>query len=599
MNTWLLAAMLIAPVWTASVAMAQSTCVVDTTLDTDAGTPPAAGSLRFCMVSVRSGDTVAFDSTVFAVANADADTVINVLGELPALDQGNVTIDASERRVTVNGSGAGSSAGLVIASDGNRIMGLSLTDFAGDGIRIDSGMANVIGGPRSTGAGSGPNGQGLRLSGNGSFGLEITGAASSSNVIKGCWIGVDASGSAPQPNLAGVIIQGGSHGNTIGGVTAGEANMIGGNTLDGITVADTGSDDNMIIGNVVGGAAEEDGLGGRSSVGNGSAGIFLSRGTNNTQVGGDTPGSANFIGFNGSNGVEIRTTTSKSNSVRGNKISKNKKGGIALFDGSNNGIVAPTITKVQDLGPSSSGMGTTLRIDGVSPQDGGIELFTDPENQGATILGRKVVTAGAWTADLDVSDILDLSATLTDALGDTSRFGVFGLTADDTDGDGVSDVIEGLAGTDPADPLATPDFAGAITPSKTFIKLNFAIPDNDSIKLKTNVIVPPGFSPDGSTLGVYVAGYAEKFTLDSNGKSSSATSSVALKSSASKGLLVTFVIKGAALQATLATSGLTDKTTATGERWVLPIAITTGSSVSFATVSVQYKAKKGKTGIAR
>ena len=70
--------------------------------------------------------------------------MINLLSELPALDDGSVTIDAQDRRVTVNGSGAGSSSGLVITSSSNKVMGLALVGFSKSGVSISGGAQSIL-----------------------------------------------------------------------------------------------------------------------------------------------------------------------------------------------------------------------------------------------------------------------------------------------------------------------------------------------------------------------------------------------------------------------------------------------------------------------
>ncbi len=600
-NIWLHSFILGASFWTTSAAIAgpsSTTCIVDNTLDTNASLPPVTGSLRDCMTRARSGDTITFDSNIFDLTNSDAATTIGVQGQLPALDDGNVTIDASDRRVTINGSAAGNSVGLDITSSNNQVVGLTIVGFSSSGIRITDAASNIIGGPRSTGIG--PNGQGMRISACGSFGIEISGSGSTGNVVKGCWIGLDASGETPMPNLAGVIVQSGAHANTIGSVIGAEANVISGNTFEGITISDTATDDNVVIGNVIGttGAIDAPIPGRTSTSGNGSAGVFLSRGTQGSTVGGSDPGAANVIAFNGGNGVEVRAPGSRRNSVTGNRIGRNVRGGIALFDGSNDAIRPPDILSVQELGVGSTGSGVSLRFTGTTPLGGSIEVFNDPADQGATFLGRKDVLSGAWTTDVDGTSGQNLSATLTDDLGNTSRFGVFGLTSVDTDDDGVSDVIEALAETDPADSTDTPTLLHeALSVSKMSIKLNFKSSGRDSLKFAVGLTLPPGFTADSSRLGVYVAGHSDHLNLDSDGHGSSANSKVLFKTSSMTGPVVKYGIKLAPLNGGLETSGISEKTTTgDGERWVLPVAVTLGSSVAYGTVTVTYKATQGKSG---
>jgi hypothetical protein len=573
------------------------TCTVTTTADSAMGLPAVPDSLRDCLERVVPGDTITFDPVVFDLVNSEASTTIDVTHELPAMDDGNVTIDASNRRVTVNGSGANSASGLVIASSDNEVMGLTLVAFENSGIVVQSGSGNTLGGPRSLGGG--PNGQGLRISSCGSFGIELTGSGTTANVVKGCWIGLDASGGEPLPNLVGLGVHDGSSTNTIGSPVADEANIISGNAFEGVTVSGIGTDDNVIIGNVIGAGATVDSAGDRTALGNGSSGVFLSRGTKSTRVGGEDTGESNHVAFNGGNGVEVRATSSRRNSARTNSVYRNKKGGIALFDGSNDGIQAPKITSVQVLGPSSLGTGLTLRIAGES-LPGIVDLFSDSGGQGKTYRANHLNTGGAWAMDVDASVPLTATATLTDALGNTSRFGVFGLaTDDDSDADGVSDVIEDLAGTDPDDLLDAPALAGPLNVTKMSIKLSFASSGKDSIKMSSSVVLPADFSPEGTPVGVYVAGHSESLVLDADGKASTDNSSVSLKTSISSGPTLSYRVARASLQAAVDAAGLGGTTTIGEEQWVLPVVVTLGDSVSFGAVSVQYKATQGKSGKAK
>ena len=69
--------------------------------------------------------------------------------------QGQITIDASQAGVILDGSGtAPDTGGLVIASDGNIVSGLQILYFPGDGISIrDGAKQNRIGGDRFQGSG--------------------------------------------------------------------------------------------------------------------------------------------------------------------------------------------------------------------------------------------------------------------------------------------------------------------------------------------------------------------------------------------------------------------------------------------------------------
>ena len=667
----------------------------------DSGT----GSLRFCMSNVRSGDTIIFDPTVFALVNSSAATVINVLSQLPTMDKGNVTIDASNCRVTVNGSAAGSAFGLLIASNINKVMGLSIVGFTNDGIAISGGTSNQIGGSRALpGTGAGPNGQGLRISGNGAFGIEIN-AAGSANIIKGCWIGLDASGAAPEPNLAGILMQAGASNNVIGSIVTDEANFISGNLFEGITVSDVGTNNNVVMGNVVGASAitvasaslgrdasDFTSLSGRSAVANGSAGVFLSKGTNSTQVGGDTAGQGNGIGNNGGNGIEVRAALSRKNSSKGNKISKNKHGGITLFDGSNDGIQPPHLDIVsQSVATRAVSTVTTgVHIAGHASSDGTVEIFTDPDTQGGTLWGRTPCVNGQFQTDVQVNPSENITATLTDTNGNTSPFSVFGpaptvgapvitssltslamigtpfslqLTASgtqpvtfgasqlpagltlsgdtitgtptaggtfmihitatnsagtdsktlilivntsftlDSDGDGVPDWLEVLAGTDPNNPLSFPATQDPLSVDKISFKLGAGTAP-DSLSAQMRVTLPAGLVATGTMVSVQVGNVIRPgFMLDGKGHASKGTTSVMVRP-ATKGsstMVIVFTIKNDKLKTDLALDGFTDVSTGfKGSKLSLPVGVAVTSKgtpyVSSNTVNILYKAKKGKGG---
>jgi hypothetical protein len=216
------------------------------------------GSWRCAVGGVGEGDTIAFDATVFDMTNSDAATVINVLSPMPPVNKDKITIDAQDRRVTINGSAAGTSNGLTLLSLNNKIMGLTIVGFTGSGIAITSNgnmaggsSGNVIGGSRLVG--KGPNGQGLRISNNGAYGIQISPGVN--NIVKGCWLGLSASGKEMQGNLAGILIDQGAKNNTIGGAADGERNTISGNSYEGITVSGDGTDGNILVGNIIGAAA--------------------------------------------------------------------------------------------------------------------------------------------------------------------------------------------------------------------------------------------------------------------------------------------------------------------------------------------------------
>ena len=175
----------------------------------------------------------------------------------------------------------------------------------------------------------------------------------------------------------------------------------------------------MIVGNVVGAAAvatlssarslgvstRDDVMGGRSAVANGSSGVFISRGTNSTQAGGSNSGEGNTIANNGGNGVEVRTLTSKKNSIKA-AIPSAAISAAAL----RSSTAAPraaswrsTISSVLNMGLGGRSSGTrstttTVQIAGTAASSGTVEVFNDTGSQGETLVGRTTVGANqSWT----------------------------------------------------------------------------------------------------------------------------------------------------------------------------------------------------------
>ena len=88
------------------------------------------GTLRQAMEEAQSGDTITFDPVVFP---PDAPVTIFIASELPHIRQGNLTIDASNAGVILDGRDAAGDwlAGLqIVESDANIIQGLQISNFS-------------------------------------------------------------------------------------------------------------------------------------------------------------------------------------------------------------------------------------------------------------------------------------------------------------------------------------------------------------------------------------------------------------------------------------------------------------------------------------
>jgi parallel beta-helix repeat protein len=202
-----------------------------------------AGSLRQCLASAAAGDTIVFNPSAFPPASPA--TIHVTSGQLPDLDDGNVTIDASSAGVIVDGSAfSGGEDGLGITSDGNTVKGLQILHFPGDAIEITGG-GNTIGGATA--------GSRNVLSGNGQNGIHIHGAGAVSNTVKGNFIGADASGLHALANgQDGVSLSDSASYNLIGGPAAGDRNLIFANGHSGVNIYTGGTQHNTVQGNWIG-----------------------------------------------------------------------------------------------------------------------------------------------------------------------------------------------------------------------------------------------------------------------------------------------------------------------------------------------------------
>jgi hypothetical protein len=206
------------------IALPQGSSIVVT--NTSDGGP---GSLRQALLDAQDGNTITFDPAVFP---PDAPATIHVdSGELPHIHVSNLTLDASNAGVILDGSQIPDEwvAGLqIVSSEGNKIMGFQISHFPGPGIAISGeSKHNVIGGDR--GVGAGPYGQGNLLSNN-MIGVDLSTEGTTLNTVTGNLIGTDAEGTEGLGNERDEIsITEGTHDNTID-----PSNIIANNGVYGI-----------------------------------------------------------------------------------------------------------------------------------------------------------------------------------------------------------------------------------------------------------------------------------------------------------------------------------------------------------------------------
>ena len=241
------------------------------------------------------------------------------------------------------GVGGGFSLGLNLTAGGSTVQGLIVNGWA-TGIHTNGLFGgNVIRGnflgTDATGAVAKPNGIAISISAPDD--LVGGGSVADRNLVSGNTAGTfsgaiqfglgPGAGGAVQGNLVGTDATGmlaipnadGIYSNgpvTIGGSVSGTGNVISGNSLDGLFIQAAV----VIQGNRIGTTAD-----GTGALGNGLNGINIHE-SNDATVGGIAPGEANVIAYNGGHGV---LTTGVNTWIRGNSIHDNGLLGIDLYTG--------------------------------------------------------------------------------------------------------------------------------------------------------------------------------------------------------------------------------------------------------------------------
>jgi gliding motility-associated-like protein len=290
------------------------------------------------------------------------------------------------------------------------------------GLYISAGGNNRIGG-----AGIGERNL---ISGNGNYGIRIINA--NSNIIKGNIIGLDATGLTALANgirglELGFNVSNSSNGNIVGGSVAGEGNIISGNSSVNIIVFNGSS--NIIKGNSIGVDINGDIVSAGTIHGIELIPFSTNPVVDNNVIGGFGAGEGNIIAGHSQYGVYLdpkgyaANGTTNSNTIRGNKIYCNGKGGIGFKDNANGSILPPSITNY------TTGGGTSVISGSCASCSTGdlVDVYRDKSGclpgQGNEYLGTISYTSGSWSlGSLTLSAGNIVTAQVTNASGNTSEF---------------------------------------------------------------------------------------------------------------------------------------------------------------------------------
>lgn len=365
------------------------TIVVTSTADSGPGT------LRQALLEAKHGDIITFDPKVFPPSSP---MTIALTSGLPEITQGNLTIDASNVGVILDGTKITTPQfvhGLSISSNSNTIRGLQIVGFSDAGIALHSGAKyNVIGG--DGGIGAGPLGQGNLLNGNGNFGIGLWGEGTSYNTIQGNYIGISLDGTATWGHPRDGIHSNGANYNLIAG------NVIGGNDT-GVYLCCVPDGSNIVTANTIGTDTS-----GANHLGNHLAGVLIDRTSYNVI------GSGNIIAYNTGPGIMFWNDTPY-NMVTQNSIHDNGEQGINLGSSRSDKPAPPLIFEF-DLQAGS--------LTGLACAHCTVEIFSDSSDEGEVYEGRTTADgAGAFSFSKRTSFTgPHLTATATDTNGGTSEF---------------------------------------------------------------------------------------------------------------------------------------------------------------------------------
>ena len=322
--------------------------------------------------SLRDAMTRANNSTGADVIQFKIGTGLKSIAPLTSLPQlmGPTTLDGSTQGgyagkplIEIRGDKmGGTTAGIVLQGGASVLKGLIINRWNGNGVLLVNKGGNTIkncyiGTDASGSYAAGNKQKGIIvqsagntiggtssadrnvISGNVSAGVQFYTSAATGNKMLGNYVGTNAAGNVAVGNGGGVLVQAGS--NTIGGTTAGSRNVISGNANNGITINVGGAKYNVVQGNYIGTNAA-----GTARMGNGMYGVEISQ-PNNT-VGGTTAAARNVISGNKYSGVVLWLGSGSYNKVQGNYIGTDYTGrydlgntwsGVEIVDGSSHNLI--------------------------------------------------------------------------------------------------------------------------------------------------------------------------------------------------------------------------------------------------------------------
>jgi len=250
------------------------------------------------------------------------------------------------------------------------------------------------------------------LSGNLQYGLFITDANTTGNVVLGNYIGTDATGSNGLGNgLSGLFAGNGSTGTVIGGTNATARNVLSGNSQYGIIMT-SNTTGNAVLGNYIGTDAS-----GYLMVSNELGGVLLADGAMGNTIGGTNAGAGNLISGNLGNGILLRGSNVVNDTIQGNFIGTDVTGANALAN-TVAGVTVDTGSSSNLIGGTVAGARNVISGNGL-PYDYGV-IIAGPGTSGNVIEGNYVgLDANGMRPIPNYDGVLFADGTTNNTLGGT------------------------------------------------------------------------------------------------------------------------------------------------------------------------------------
>ncbi len=408
------------------------------------------------------------------------------------------------------------------------------SDFAGTPLIVLNGGGTIADGFRLYGGSSGSTIRGFSIIGFTSDAIDI--ATSNNNTIVGNYLGLSTDGFTIGANANGVNIWQGS-GNTIGGSTALDRNVISGNSNFGIAIQSTGSSGNIIRGNYIGTDAT-----GSADRGNGNIGIWLNAGADSAIIGGLSAGQGNVVAGNdvaaivvdSVSNIQIYGNTVGANAANSAPIGNAGDGIRVLNTASNVSILQNTIHNSSDLGIDLANNGATLN-DAGDGDTGPNSLQNFPVLTTATTTSAGTTLVGTLNSSANTTYRIEFFSSQDGAqdgsgYGEAQRYlGFVNVTTDGSGNAAFNTLLSGvmLAGRDRVTATATVDLGSGSFGSTSEFALNIQAQSqffNGTTSAETATgtggadltAAGPNLAADGQFLNGSVTG---GFTVYTNGQS--------------------------------------------------------------------------------